>query len=41
MNVKYPLETDASIEENNHFCYKAFVLKNMEGNLFDEDNEKY
>lgn len=41
MNIKYPLDIDGSIENSNHFCYKAFIIKNSEGNLFDEENEKY
>lgn len=38
MNIKYPLEIDSSIENENHFCYKSYIVKNNEGNLFDEEN---
>ncbi|KRX01530.1 BRCT domain [Pseudocohnilembus persalinus] len=41
MNIKYPLEIDSSIENENHFCYKSYIVKNNEGNLFDEENQKY
>lgn len=41
MDVKYPLDIESSIEESSHFSFKAFILKNKEGNLFEADNDKY